>query len=70
MMPKVSKEEVRKCERCNGCGKIANDEEGTPWSYWESLPPENSLAIRIGVVKPLLCPECNGYGQINDNDYE
>lgn len=52
-----------KCERCNGCGRIANDEDGTPWSAWESLPPGSDLAVRLGQVLPLKCPKCKGKGK-------
>lgn len=50
------------CERCEGCGKIANSEQGEPWTAWESLSPGEDLAVKMGVVKPLPCPSCNGLG--------
>jgi len=55
-------EKDNKCGRCAGCGKIANDEDGTPWTYWERLPPGSDLAVRIGLVKAVTCPDCDGAG--------
>jgi hypothetical protein len=51
------------CPRCDGCGKIANSDEGEPWSTWESLPPGSDIAVRMGLVKPVLCPDCGGSGK-------
>ncbi len=48
------------CERCGGCKQIASGEEGAPWSTWEALPPESKLAIELGVVYPIDCPDCVG----------
>ena len=53
---------MAKCRRCDGCGKIANDSEGTPWSFWEALPPGSDMAVKMGVVKPIECPDCRGTG--------
>lgn len=52
-----------KCQRCDGCGKIANSERGEPWTVWENIPEESKMAIKLGVVKPLMCPDCNGSGE-------
>lgn len=52
------------CPRCEGCGRIANDAEGTPWSYWESLPPGANLAVLSGLVAPIMCPICWGSGKV------
>lgn len=46
------------CPTCDGCGQIANDEESTPWRHWQNLPKENQVAIRIGLVRPIDCPDC------------
>lgn len=51
------------CTRCNGCGKIANDDEGTPWTDWTSLPLHSAIAVVAGIVQPLTCPLCNGTGK-------
>lgn len=52
------------CSKCAGCGRIANDEEGTPWKYWEELPIKSAAAVIMGIVKPLTCPDCKGTGQV------
>lgn len=52
-----------KCGRCDGCGKIANDDDGTPWKYWLEIPLQSSLAVLAGLVKPIECPECTGTGE-------
>lgn len=51
------------CPKCEGCGKVANDEEGTPWTFWASLRPGEGLAVQIGAVVPIICPECKGSGK-------
>ncbi len=53
-----------KCLRCNGCGKIANSDDGEPWTVWEELPPGADLAVKLGVVRPLPCPKCGGSGKV------
>lgn len=52
------------CARCRGCGKIANSEEGEPWSDWDSLPAGADLAVRMGIVRPITCPSCHGSGEV------
>ena len=51
------------CKNCHGGGQIANDDDGTPWVFWESLPPESSLAMVFGLVQPVQCPKCGGSGK-------
>jgi len=51
-----------KCGRCDGCGRIASGEEGAPWTMWEALPPGVDIAVRMGIVKPIACPDCDGSG--------
>lgn len=51
-----------KCERCDGCGKIASGEEGAPWSVWADMPLRSVSAVLLGIVKPIECPECKGRG--------
>ena len=53
----------KECPRCLGCGRIADSEEGEPWEMWEALPPGSNLAVRLGLVKPITCPECDGTGR-------
>ena len=57
-----------KCERCDGCGKIADDCVGEPWTFWASLSPESSVAIRLGLVHPIPCPVCGGTGKAEGSE--
>ena len=52
-----------KCPSCAGCGQVANDDERTPWKYWQDLPPGSDLAVRMGIVKPEQCEDCGGTGK-------
>lgn len=51
-----------KCEACDGCGKVANDEDRSPWTQWANLPPGSDIAVRMGLVRPETCVECGGTG--------
>ena len=53
---------MAKCTRCEGCGKIADTEEGEPWIAWACLPLGSDAAVRMGIVKPIECPQCHGIG--------
>lgn len=53
----------KRCPRCQGCGKIANDDDGSPWTAWENLPPGSDAAVKMGIVKPIECPSCLGTGK-------
>ncbi len=55
------------CPRCNGCGYVANDDDGTPWSAWQKLPLESSAAVLMGLVKPVECSACSGTGEKTDS---
>ncbi len=61
-MTPTDKQVASKCPACNGCGKIANDDDGTPWMYWEELAPPSNLAVTMGIVKPITCTRCAGRG--------
>lgn len=50
------------CQKCDGCGQIADSEDGEPWTAWSSLPPGSDLAVRMGLVNPIECPVCGGSG--------
>lgn len=52
----------RLCDRCEGSGQIANSDSGEPWPAWENLPPGSDVAVRLGIVKPIPCPDCGGKG--------
>lgn len=42
--------------------KVANTDDREPWSMWENLPENSKLAIHLGIVQPIDCPECDGTG--------
>lgn len=63
---RYGKDGVQCCTKCDGCGRIANDDEGTPWSFWESLPIRSGAAVLMGLVRPIPCPRCNGSGDDPD----
>lgn len=50
------------CFRCDGCGQIANTNDQEPWSAWEKLPESAKLAVRLGIVSPIPCHDCDGTG--------
>jgi RecJ-like exonuclease len=52
------------CPKCSGEGRIANSEDGEPWSQWEKLPPGSDIAVKIGLIKPIVCPNCDGKGWV------
>ncbi len=52
-----------KCRKCDGCGKVATDDDGTPWTFWANLPPGADLAVQLGLVRPVACPVCGGAGR-------
>ncbi len=54
---------AKKCQRCEGCGQIANDDEGSPWKRWAALPLESAVAVQMGVIHPVPCPDCGGTGE-------
>ena len=60
----MNEQKFKICPKCEGCGQIANDEEGTPWKVWLDLPLKSSGAVLAGIVKPVLCPVCNGKGKV------
>jgi hypothetical protein len=52
-----------KCARCDGCGRVADTEDREPWTDWLALPLGSSLAVLLGVVRPIPCPDCKGTGE-------
>lgn len=50
------------CPSCDGCGLLADSEDGEPWTAWESLPGKSAAAVTLGIVKPITCPRCDGTG--------
>jgi hypothetical protein len=52
------------CGGCGGEGKVADTEEGGPWSHWANLPAGSNAAVVLGVVKPIPCTSCKGTGRV------
>lgn len=52
------------CARCHGCGQIADDADGAPWSVWMNVPLRASMAGLSGNVRPVACPACDGAGTV------
>lgn len=52
----------KSCPKCAGCGRVADDDENTPWKYWAALPFPSDLAVRLGLVSPRTCQSCGGSG--------
>lgn len=50
---------MSECWKCLGEGQVANSDDQEPWSAWASLPPGSDLAVRLGLVAPMPCPECS-----------
>jgi len=46
------------CARCDGCGLVADSDDGEPWTAWAELEPPSNLAVQIGSVNPIPCPGC------------
>ena len=44
--------------KCNGEGRVTNTEAQEPRSVWVDLPPGSDLSVKMGLVKPITCPEC------------
>ena len=49
------------CQRCLGWKRV-DDGEQQSWKYWEELPSSSRIAINLGLVKPIVCPDCKGSG--------
>lgn len=47
-----------KCDRCWGCGLIASSDDGEPWTMWLEMPLGSSMAVLMGLIFPLPCPDC------------
>ena len=50
------------CPKCLGDKHVANTDDAEPWSCWANLPPGSDLAVRMGLVQPITCPQCKGTG--------
>ena len=48
------------CDKCEGCGQVADTEEQEPWTAWLDIPLGSSMAVVMGLVRPIPCPKCKG----------
>ena len=53
------------CDKCDGCGKVADTDNQEPWWIWEQMPDGLNLAVKLGLVKPINCPKCDGSGNLS-----
>jgi len=58
------KELTEKCPNCDGCGKVGDDDDHAPWTFWMNLPVQAAAAVLLGLVKPMPCPNCGGTGKV------
>lgn len=56
------------CRSCLGCGKIANDDDASPWTVWADMPPPSNIAMTMGLARPIPCPECGGTGKRTEKE--
>lgn len=59
---------MAKCLKCDGCGRVGDTDDQEPWSMWESLPPGSDVAVKMGLVRPMPCPECAGTREQADTE--
>lgn len=50
------------CGRCLGWKRVDDGDEGISWKYWAELPVQSRIAVTLGLVRPIVCPRCNGTG--------
>jgi hypothetical protein len=60
----ISAAAMQKCAKCEGCGKVADTEDQEPWTVWMNLPLRSSLAVLLGLVRPIPCAHCGGEGLV------
>ena len=51
------------CTRCLGWKRIATSADGESWKEWAELPQHAATAVLMGLVRPIVCPRCDGTGQ-------
>ncbi len=53
--------EATECGTCDN-ERVTDDNpdetERAPWSFWTNLQPPSDMAVRLGMVKPIPCYEC------------
>ncbi len=55
------------CDKCGGCGQVADTDEQEPWTAWLDIPLKSSMAVVMGLVRPITCPQCKGTPKDNLN---
>jgi len=50
-----------KCTRCLGWKRVDSG-DGVSWKYWAEVPAPSNIAVQMGLVKPVVCPRCQGTG--------
>jgi hypothetical protein len=58
-----ARREPTPCQRCDGCGRLADTDAREPWSAWENLPVKSAFAVIVGAVRPVPCDVCGGTGR-------
>lgn len=53
------------CPKCEGCGKLASDNLKS-WNQFRGLEykSDEMKGVREGTTLPVVCPDCNGTGQV------
>lgn len=51
-----------RCEKCYGCGQVADTRDQEPWKVWLEMPLQSAIAVQMGLVRPIPCPVCKGSG--------
>jgi len=50
------------CDRCDGCGRVATDENGTPWSHLVGSSDQEFYHIGDVTLWAVTCGKCCGTG--------
>jgi hypothetical protein len=51
------------CPVCLGWKRVDDGDDPCSWKYWAELPEQSAIAVRMGLVRPVVCPRCGGTGQ-------
>ena len=50
------------CTLCLGWKRVDDGADGISWKFWAELPAPQAIAVKMGLVKPIVCPRCGGTG--------
>lgn len=56
--------EIFRCDKCQGCGQVSNTPPHEPWSFILEKPLKDCAAVVSGAVAAMVCPKCDGSGEI------